>query len=52
MKTVILCRHAKSDWPDNTLDIRRPLKERGINDANYLGGILAAQAFDPDLIIS
>lgn len=52
MKTVVFCRHAKSAWPDNASDIQRPLKERGVNDANYLGGILGAQGFDPELIIS
>ncbi len=52
MKTVVFCRHAKSAWPDNTPDMQRPLKERGINDANFLGGLLGAQSFEPDLIIS
>lgn len=52
MKTVVFCRHAKSAWPDNVTDIQRPLKERGVNDANYLGGLLGAQGFNPDLIIS
>lgn len=52
MKTLILCRHAKSDWPDGVPDIHRPLKQRGINDATYLGDILRSQALRPDLIIS
>ncbi|MEO0898894.1 MAG: histidine phosphatase family protein [Bacteroidota bacterium] len=52
MKTVILCRHAKSDWPEMTADIDRPLKERGKEDAAYLAGLLADQQFVPDLIIS
>ena len=40
MKTLILVRHAKSDWPENTDDFDRPLAEKGHNDAvkmsNYL----------------
>lgn len=39
MKELILVRHAKSDWPDGTDDLLRPLSERGRNDcivaANY-----------------
>ena len=34
MKTLILVRHAKSDWPENTEDLDRPLAESGISDAN------------------
>jgi phosphohistidine phosphatase len=52
MKTVILCRHAKSDWPESIADIRRPLKQRGIKDANFLGDLLRSQAFRPDLIMT
>ncbi|MCI4666964.1 MAG: histidine phosphatase family protein [Bacteroidia bacterium] len=52
MKTVVFCRHAKSAWPDDTMDLHRPLKERGIIDANYLGQLLGNQRFEPDLIIS
>ena len=33
MKTLILVRHAKSDWPENTEDFDRPLAERGLEDA-------------------
>ena len=33
MKTLILVRHAKSDWPENTDDFDRPLAERGLEDA-------------------
>ncbi|MEL6192212.1 MAG: histidine phosphatase family protein [Bacteroidota bacterium] len=52
MKTLVLCRHAKSDWPEGVQDIRRPLKKRGIRDAHYLGEILANQEFYPDLIVT
>lgn len=52
MKTLVICRHAKSDWPSDVSDIDRPLKERGIQNADFLGGLLADQGFMPDLIIS
>ena len=52
MKTLILARHAKSDWPVGVPDIKRPLKKRGENDAAFLGKLLAAQSFSPDMIIS
>lgn len=52
MKTLILCRHAKSDWPEGVPDIRRPLKQRGVRDATFLGDLLRSQAFRPDRIIT
>lgn len=52
MKTLILCRHAKSDWPIGVGDMYRPLKERGVNDANFLAGLLKDQGFCPDKILS
>lgn len=33
MKTLILVRHAKSDWPENTDDFDRPLSDKGLEDA-------------------
>ncbi len=52
MKTLVLCRHAKSDWPVGVDDIDRPLKGRGIADADRQGALLASHGFQPDLIIS
>lgn len=52
MKTLVLCRHAKSDWPTGVDDINRPLKDRGITDANNLGSLLKSHDFAPDLIVS
>ncbi|MDX2245581.1 MAG: histidine phosphatase family protein [Bacteroidia bacterium] len=52
MKTLVICRHAKSDWPIGMPDIERPLKQRGISDAQYLGMMLGQQNFEPDLIVS
>ena len=40
MKSVILVRHGKSSWEFDVVDRDRPLKSRGINDAN-----LVAQEF-------
>ncbi len=52
MKTLVLCRHAKSDWPAGVEDIQRPLKDRGVNDSTRLGKLLKFHDFMPDLIIS
>ena len=52
MKTLVLCRHAKSDWPLGISDFDRPLKERGIADAERLGDLLLSNGFMPDLIVS
>lgn len=40
MKTLILVRHAKSDWPEDTDDFDRPLSERGIEDAHKMANYL------------
>ncbi len=52
MKTFVLCRHAKSDWPEGLPDHERPLKRRGINDAHEIGKLLYENDFIPDLILS
>ncbi|WNJ16124.1 histidine phosphatase family protein [Pontibacter sp. G13] len=52
IKTLVLCRHAKSDWPTGVSDIKRPLKDRGIQDATQLANLLASQGFRPDMIMS
>ena len=36
MKTLILVRHAKSDWPENMEDFDRPLAEKGIIDSGKM----------------
>lgn len=43
MKTLILVRHAKSDWPEETDDFDRPLAEKGINDAEKMARHLKQQ---------
>ena len=53
MRKLILLRHAKSDWDDETLsDHDRPLAARGIRDAPRMGLLLAEKQLIPDLIIS
>ncbi|KIA87900.1 SixA phosphatase family protein [Kaistella jeonii] len=42
MKTLILVRHAKSDWPENTDDFDRPLAEKGLHDAKKMSHFLKA----------
>ncbi|MEM6262013.1 MAG: histidine phosphatase family protein [Bacteroidota bacterium] len=52
MKTLVLCRHAKSDWPEGIRDFDRPLKNRGEKDAARLGKLLYSHGFMPDLMVS
>ncbi|PIE58405.1 MAG: phosphohistidine phosphatase [Desulfobulbus propionicus] len=53
MKTVTLCRHAKSSWkhPQMT-DFERPLNKRGQRDAPVMAARLAQRSFSPDIIVS
>ena len=53
MKTLMLLRHAKSDWDDTSLrDFDRPLAARGKRDAPRVGKALRKRGSLPDLIIS
>ena len=53
MKTLLLLRHAKSDWADISLrDFDRPLADRGKRDAPRIGKALGKRGPLPDLIIS
>ncbi|MFM2139363.1 MAG: hypothetical protein RJA57_1670 [Bacteroidota bacterium] len=53
MKTLILVRHAKSDWNDPTLDdFDRPLNERGKRDAPVMARRLREKHIRPDRILS
>lgn len=52
MKTLLLMRHAKSDWGDPRLpDSARPLNTRGRRAATALGAWLHAQDLHPDQIL-
>lgn len=53
MKTLVLVRHAKSSWKDDSLpDHDRPLNKRGKRDAPEMGRRLADLVGTPDLIVS
>ncbi len=52
MKTLLLVRHAKSDWSDPALDDHdRPLAPRGIRASGLVGNALASRAA-PGVVIS
>lgn len=53
MKTLIVVRHAKSDWSDpNITDIERPLNKRGKRDAPFMAELMKQQNLVPDLILT
>jgi phosphohistidine phosphatase len=53
MKTLLMLRHAKSDWDDTSLrDFDRPLASRGKRDAPRMGKALKERGPMPDLVIS
>ncbi|HVF57057.1 MAG TPA: histidine phosphatase family protein [Pyrinomonadaceae bacterium] len=53
MKTLLLMRHAKSDWQDAGMrDFDRPLNKRGLRDAPAVGGFLRKQQLRPGLVLS
>lgn len=52
MRTLLLMRHAKSSWKDESLaDNERPLNERGKSAATCMGRFLAANDLVPDVIV-
>ena len=50
-KLLTLIRHAKSSWEYNVIDHERPLKERGINDANLIAKALYNLNLTPNLVM-
>ena len=53
MRTLLVLRHAKSDWSESGLDDHdRPLNHRGEREAPWVGELLRRQRMVPDLIIS
>jgi phosphohistidine phosphatase len=53
MKTLLLMRHAKSSWKDDSLeDHERPLKKRGKKDAKLIAKVMMKNDLYPDLILS
>jgi phosphohistidine phosphatase len=52
-RQLVIVRHGKSDWGSPELeDIDRPLKPRGLKDANRMAKKLQKKGFTPDLIVS
>jgi len=51
MKKLILIRHAKSSWKYDVTDHERPLKTRGINDANLIAEHLKSVKMDLDEVL-
>lgn len=53
MKTLYLIRHAKSSWDYPELsDFERPLNQRGLRDAPFMGMLLREKRIKPDLFLS
>jgi len=53
MKKLFILRHAKSSWNDPGLaDFDRPLNDRGLNAAPFMGEVVAKRRFLPDTILS
>ena len=53
MKTLYLLRHAKSSWNDPIqTDFERPLNERGMKAAPFMGEMMAKKGFEPSVIVS
>ena len=52
MKTLILVRHAKSDWTTNVPDFERPLNERGHKDAPRMAHFLKDTGVEIDQMIT
>lgn len=52
MKTLILIRHAKSDWPENTEDIERPLTENGRKNAGKVSKALKEKDLKIDCLVT
>lgn len=53
MKTLLLARHAKSDWGEPALaDHDRPLNERGRRDAPAMGRRLAERGVRPEIAVA
>jgi len=53
MKTLFLMRHAKSAWDDASIaDFDRPLNDRGMRTAPFMGKFMREKGFEPSMIIS
>ena len=52
MKQLILIRHAKSSWRHNVIDHKRPLSNRGFNDAQIISNHLSSSNLKVELVLS
>lgn len=53
MKTLLLMRHGKSSWNDETLeDFDRPLKKRGKHDVPRMAELLRDERLIPDYVLA
>ena len=53
MKTLYILRHAKSSWDNpNIADFDRPLNDRGLKTAPFMGEIMLENNYQPELIMS
>ena len=50
-KTIFLVRHAKSCWNNEFPDFERPIKKRGVYDANLVSEHLINKNINPDIIL-
>jgi phosphohistidine phosphatase len=51
MKNLTIIRHAKSSWEYQVTDFERPLKNRGIKDAQLISNYVKNKILIPDLIL-
>lgn len=51
MGTLLLMRHAKSDYPDGVVDHERPLAQRGVREAALAGDWIRANAPGIDAVL-
>jgi phosphohistidine phosphatase len=53
LKRLYILRHAKSSWSDESLsDFDRPLNERGLAAAPFMGELMAKRGLVPDIFLS
>jgi phosphohistidine phosphatase len=50
-RTLLVLRHAKSDWAGDHADVDRPLTTRGRTTARLMGRFISASRQEPDVVI-
>ena len=50
-RTLLLLRHAKSDYPDGVIDHDRPLARRGVREAGLAGDWIRANIAEVDAVL-